>query len=210
MIYSSNYHFEETIAMEDVDIVLGERIRSKRQELNFTLDELAKRSGVARTTISKIERDIISPSFSTLSKIVRGMDMRITQFFDDKHEETEVLLKKGDRVTIEHSVSNFLVESLTMNQQNMQMEVVEVTIESGKNCGTDSPHDGEDFLLCQQGSVEFQIGDKMHKLLKGDTLHFKPSEITCLYNNSNKQAKILWAHLPQKGGARRRKVSDSS
>ena len=182
--------------MTDSDIALGHRVRSKRHELKLTLDDLAGRSGVARTTISKIERDIVSPSFNTLAKIARGMGLKITQLISEEQGEEPVVIRKKDRAVLEFNGSEYKVENLSSVLENVMLEVIEMTIEAGKDVGVDPPHPGEEFLLCQQGTVEFQIGDTTYKLQKGDAIHFKPNENTCLLNTSSRQAKVLWAYTP--------------
>ncbi len=182
--------------MTESNIALGQRVRSKRHELKLTLDDLAKRSGVARTTISKIERDIISPSFNTLAKIARGMGLKITQLISDEQGEEPVVVRKKDRAILEFNGLQCKVENLTSILDNVMLEVIELTLEGGKNIGVDPPHPGEEFLLCQQGTVEFQIGENTYILQKGDAIHFKPNENTCLLNNSSRQAKVLWAYTP--------------
>jgi transcriptional regulator with XRE-family HTH domain len=180
----------------EFEIKLGDRIRTKRKELKLTLDELAKRSGVARTTISKIERDIISPSFNTIAKIARGMNLRLTQIISEDLDEEQVVIRKNDRTTLELNGSRCKLENITKSLSNMQIEVVKLTLESGSDIGVDPPHPGEEFLLCLKGTVEFQIGENLYKLRKADAIHFKPNQNTNLFNRSSRKAQVLWAYTP--------------
>ena len=61
---------------------MGEKIRSRRETLNMTQEELAAKSGVSRQTISAIEngtRDNIMTV--TLAAIARALDTTVDSFF---------------------------------------------------------------------------------------------------------------------------------
>ena len=52
---------------------LGERLRTLRKGLGWTLQDLAKRSGVSLSTLSKIENAQVAPTFDSLLKAARGL-----------------------------------------------------------------------------------------------------------------------------------------
>ena len=182
--------------MTELEIQLGKKIRSMRKELGLTLDALARRTGLARTTISKIERGMISPSFNTLCKIARGMNVKVTHLIDETRDEDQVLIRKQDRRILELNGSQCHIESLTKSISNMQIEVVRLIVEGGGDSGVDPPHPGEEFLLCLKGAVEFQLGEHLHQLDRGDAMHFKPNRESILYNRGSKEAQVLWIFTP--------------
>jgi len=192
--------------LTESEIALGQKVRAKRHELNLTLDELAERSGVARTTISKIERDLISPSFNTLAKVARGMGLKITQIISEEEADQPVVVRKKDRVTLVLNGSKCTVEDLTRNLPNQQLEVVELTLEAGQDTGVDPAHPGEEFLLCQQGTIEFQIGADTYRLKKGDSIHFRSNKSTCLSSPGESKAKVLWVYCPPAANNNARRV----
>ncbi|GAA2550668.1 helix-turn-helix transcriptional regulator [Winogradskya consettensis] len=52
---------------------MGERIAARREELNLTQEQVAERSGVRQSEISRIERGKANPTQATLEKIVRAL-----------------------------------------------------------------------------------------------------------------------------------------
>ena len=60
---------------------LGQRVRAIRLSQNLTLEEASKRTGLARSTLSKIENEQISPTFSAVNKLVHGLGIDIPQLF---------------------------------------------------------------------------------------------------------------------------------
>ena len=60
---------------------LGKRVREIRLSQNLTLEEASKRTGLARSTLSKIENEQISPTFTAVNKLVKGLGIDIPQLF---------------------------------------------------------------------------------------------------------------------------------
>ena len=61
---------------------VGARLSQLRHDHGWTLQETARRTGVAFSTLSKIERHELSPTVTTLSKIARGMGMTLGQLLE--------------------------------------------------------------------------------------------------------------------------------
>lgn len=57
---------------------LGERVRRLRGDRGWTLDEASARCGLSRAALSKIERDLMSPTFGALQKLARGFELDLT------------------------------------------------------------------------------------------------------------------------------------
>ena len=56
---------------------LGERVKQLRLAQNLTLEEASKLAGLARSTLSKIENEQVSPTFAVVSKLVAGLGIDI-------------------------------------------------------------------------------------------------------------------------------------
>ena len=61
---------------------MGYKIKEKREALKMTQEELAKKSGVCRTTISNLENGTErATSSKTLLKLARALDTTVDQIF---------------------------------------------------------------------------------------------------------------------------------
>ena len=60
---------------------LGEKVRDIRLRHKWTLDEASKRAGLAKSTLSKIENEQISPSFDVVQKLAAGLGIDVPQLF---------------------------------------------------------------------------------------------------------------------------------
>lgn len=61
-------------------------VKEYREKKNYTLRQLARISGVAKSTISKVENGRCSPSINTLEKIAIGLNARITDLFESDYK----------------------------------------------------------------------------------------------------------------------------
>ena len=64
---------------DDIDsVVLGYKIKVKRTMRLITQEELAKKIGIDQSDLSKIEKGTANPSLKTLSKIVKGLNAKLS------------------------------------------------------------------------------------------------------------------------------------
>lgn len=58
---------------------IGDKIKTMRQQRGFTQLALAKRAGVAQSTLSYIEKGAKAPRFETLQALCRAMDITLLE-----------------------------------------------------------------------------------------------------------------------------------
>lgn len=65
-------------------MTLGNRIRSRREELGLNQVELAEKSKLTQASISRIESDIITPKATTLIVLAIALDLAPNAFLKDE------------------------------------------------------------------------------------------------------------------------------
>lgn len=60
---------------------IGDRLRELRQRRKLSVRAVALRSGVSHSSVSLIERDLISPSLDTLHAILDALGTTLSGFF---------------------------------------------------------------------------------------------------------------------------------
>lgn len=70
----------------DTSKIVGEKIKSLRENKGISIEELAERSGLAIEQIERIENNIDLPSLAPLIKIARVLGVRLGTFLDDQDE----------------------------------------------------------------------------------------------------------------------------
>ncbi len=155
---------------------ISQRIRAARDAAGLTLQELASRSGVATSTIQKVEKEQMTPSVAVILKIARGLGVRLSELVVDSTDELEILhLRASDRHPI-GAPGKLVVERLSGDLFEPTLETWRVTLHPGISSGRGTiQYEGEEVVVCERGSVIFRVGDRDYALRAGDTLHFKAS-----------------------------------
>ena len=82
---------------------VGVRLQTIRKLKGLSQRELAKRAGVTNSTISMIEKNSVSPSISSLKKVLGGIPMSLVEFFSPDFEQdsdTQVVYKASELIDI--------------------------------------------------------------------------------------------------------------
>lgn len=173
---------------------IGEKIKDMRIELGLTQEELADRAELSKGFISQMERNITSPSISTLEDVLLALGSDLSSFFASEKEKTQVVFKDEDYFEKFDTDYNYNVEWIVPNAQKNEMEPLRLTIEPGGRTITDNPHEGEEFGYVISGSITVHIGKETHKAKKGETFYIysdKPH-----YLSSDKGATVIWVSSP--------------
>ena len=150
------------------------RVRRWRDGSNFTLQELARRSGVAASTIQKIETQQMIPTIAVLLKIAHGLGCPLTDLVHDDSDENHVVcLRAEDRYPVGLH-ERMRIERLVGDLFEPHLEVWRITHEPGSGSGrTRIRFDGETLIVCESGEITFYVGEQEFVLRAGDALHFK-------------------------------------
>lgn len=174
---------------------IGEKIKQLRKKYGLTQEELANRTELSKGFISQLERDLTSPSISTLTDILECLGVSLKDFFTEPVEE-KIVFSNADIFEKIDPDLGCKVEWLITSAQTNQMEPILITLEPGGSSTPDDPHEGEEFGHVLSGSVTLHLGEKKYKLKKGDSFYFTPASPHYLENKSTKQARILWVSTP--------------
>jgi transcriptional regulator with XRE-family HTH domain len=156
----------------------GRRLRAARAQLGWTLAELAERSGVSITTISRAERGQLALGYENFSALGRALQMDMSAMFSEagvtaKPFAGPVLTRAGQGVV--YRGLSFSYEFLGTTAAGKQMEPVLGTVHARTIAGPEdyARHPGEEFVHVLTGSIEvhFDTGEVV-RLERGDSLYF--------------------------------------
>lgn len=176
---------------------LGARVRELRQGHGWTLEQAAKRAGLARSTLSKIENGQMSPTYEALRKLAEGLDIAIPQLFTPPSggQVTARLavtrLGEGER----HATATYEHELLAgaLSRKKMLPYRARVRARSMEAFDGWVRHDGEEFLYVLTGVVrlytEFYAPIEM---TRGDSAYYDAAMGHNLVSVSPEDAMILW------------------
>jgi transcriptional regulator with XRE-family HTH domain len=77
-------------------MIVGERLRTLREERNFSQGEIEKRTGLLRCYISRVENGHTVPAVETLEKFARALEVPMYQLLYDGEKPPQLPnLRKG-------------------------------------------------------------------------------------------------------------------
>lgn len=174
-------------------IEIGHRIKELRVVNGLTQEELADRAELSKGFISQIERDLTSPSISTLEDILQCLGVSIAEFFADKKDE-QVVFSEADYFEKIDQELNQKIEWIIPNAQKNAMEPIRLTLEANGSTYPDNPHEGEEFGYVMEGEIVIHVGKKVYKADAGQAFYYIPEETH--YLTSAKGAKVIWVTTP--------------
>jgi len=84
-------------------MIIGDRLRSLREQKNLSQGDIEKRTGLLRCYISRVENGHTVPAIETLEKMARAMEVPLYQLFYDGEEPPKLpnfpKSKKGDEAS---------------------------------------------------------------------------------------------------------------
>lgn len=171
---------------------IGLRLQEVRNKKGLSQRELAKRVGVTNSTISLIEQNKVSPSISSLKKVLDGIPISLADFFTvdlDTTAEDSPFYNRQDQTDVgDGNIHYFLIGQ---NKPQRQMCILREIMPPGSDTGKEMlSHEGEEGGVIMQGEVELTVGDKVRVLGPGDAYYFE-SKIPHRFRNVGKQDVIL-------------------
>jgi transcriptional regulator with XRE-family HTH domain len=150
---------------------IGKELKRVRVSQGMTLEELSNKCGYSKALISRVETGSVSPSLTSLMKMVSALGLKLHDLFTSIERGQASVVRKGEEkkfMTEGKSVMEFLATDIAMKK----MEPVRITAPAGYVSGDQSDvHYGEEFIFVLGGKIEISIGDATHKLSQGDSIY---------------------------------------
>lgn len=176
---------------------IGARLQRVRTAHGLSQRELAKRVGVTNSTISLIEQNKVSPSVSSLKKVLDGIPISLADFFtqdldiapDAPFYRAEELPDVGN-----DGIHYFLVGR---HRPQRQMCILREVMPPGSDTGaTMLVHEGEEGGVVVAGEVEVSVGAQVRVLRAGDAYYFESRVPHRFRNVGADDAVIVSANTP--------------
>jgi len=181
---------------ENQRIEFGRRIRRLRGERGWTLTDLAERSGLAISTISKAERGLIALTYDRLSLLAGGLGVDMSAFFTDQGETfapgSFAVARKGEFELQE--TSNYVYEMLFPEVWNKSMRPMMGKLKAHELHQFEEfvRHPGQEFLVVLEGEVTVHLeGRDPVYLNTGDSIYFDSAMGHLYASGSEEHARIL-------------------
>jgi len=157
---------------------LGNTVKKIRLQHELTIADVAKRAGISRGMISRIENAMTATSVETWAKLAQALGVSISVLFRDydmpkgnaqlvkKDEALEVVRRGSKRGHTYHLLSYDQGPTKTFDS-------FLITIDHESEVFPSFEHPGTEFIHILSGRIEYRHGDSTYVLAPGDSLTFR-------------------------------------
>ncbi len=160
---------------------LGPALRGLRQRNGWTLSDVAEKTGLSISTLSKAERNQLSLTYDKLVLLSQGLGVDITLFFeDDSHHPSDGIAsgrrsinRLDDGQVIDTSNYHHVYLSTDLLKKKFVPLVADIRARSLEEFGELVRHAGEEFAYIIEGSVAVHTEHYAPAILKaGESIYF--------------------------------------
>ncbi|MFJ5779173.1 helix-turn-helix domain-containing protein [Streptomyces sp. NPDC093094] len=172
------------VVTADVDVRLGARLSALRAEHGWSLDELAERSGISRSTLSRAERAETSPTASLLNRLCAVYGRTMSQLLSEVEAEPAPVVRAADQTVWEDRAAGFVRRSVSPPHAGLRGELIEGRLAPGADLAYDRPPVPglEQHIWVLEGELEVTVQGVAHALGAGDCLRLRvwgPTRFRC-------------------------------
>lgn len=179
-------------------VVIGSRIRAARQSQRLTIEHVADATGLTKGFLSRVERDLTSPSVASLVTLCQVLSISIGDLF--ALPETH-LTRKGEGPKISLGGEG-IVERLLTARSERRVQILSAIIEPyGRGESELYAVDCDvDVLHIVSGELTLVMTQESYDLGAGDTLSFSGREPHSWINHCANPVEALFILVPAASG----------
>jgi transcriptional regulator with XRE-family HTH domain len=164
---------------------LGRRVRALRRERGLTLDGLARRSGVSRAMISKLERGEKNPTLVVAAKVAEGLGVSLSQVVGVEERREVVVVRRERRMVMRDPETGFERQLLSPSFGGRGIEFIRNVVPIGSTSGEFPPHRRgvSEYVVVERGRLRALLGTDEYFLERGDALYFE-ADVTHRFDNA--------------------------
>lgn len=175
-------------------LAIGSRIRSVRQAQRLTIDQVAESTGLTKGFLSRVERDLTSPSVASLVTLCQVLSIDVGDLFTQPDTHV-VKLSEAPRISLG---GEGIVEQLVTARSERRLQMIRAVIEPrGEGEKELYSVDCEvEVLNVISGKFILIFANERFELDEGDTVTFPGREPHSWANPTDEQAVVTWTLVP--------------
>lgn len=182
------------MAEEDLETVVRQRLRGLRQSMGWSLDELADRTHLSASTISRIETGKRTISIDVLSNLARALHIDLDVLLDDGHgDDQDVVIRpipsQEDGVTV-----------WPLSRPTGTTRAIKMRVEPTARPPKQRVHSGHDWMFVLSGRVRLHLAERSIVVERGEAAEFstmtphsfeaigRPAEVIMVFDQDGHRA----------------------
>lgn len=168
--------------------LIAARLKEARASRGWSLDDLARHTGVSKAMLSKLERCEASPTAALLGRISGALDMTLSSLLAATAAPGARLVRKADQPTWKDPTTGYVRRQVSP-LSDLPVQLVEVELPPRAEVGFPASAYAfiRQYIWVLAGTLEFVEGAQVHKLDSGDCLELGPPT-DCVFRNRRRSA----------------------
>ena len=181
--------------INDADLLFGQAVRARRNQLGITLEQLAQVSSVSTGALSKIERGRLSPSLRNAVAIAHALGCEVNDLLPT---QSTAIHRQQDHLLVTDTSSGIVRRTLA--RPSVDIEMLSYSVPMGAQSPKFPPHKkgALEIFYVLVGSLKIHAGAEVFELYQGDSAVISVDVEHCFFNSGNTTAEftlmILDAH----------------
>lgn len=176
---------------------LGVRLARVRQSYGLSQRQLSRVSGVANATISQIEKGQLNPTVGTLRKLLSGLPMTLSAFFDESAPlpNEKIFFRRNELSEISEGLVSYKQVGHSLSNKAIQFmwEKYEPGADTGRHALS---HEGEECGFVIRGELTVTVADQTATLKAGDAYYFRSDQPHTFKNEGVAPCELITACSP--------------
>ncbi|HKL11945.1 MAG TPA: helix-turn-helix domain-containing protein [Clostridia bacterium] len=175
--------------MDNLNSIISINLKRIREEQKFSLDRVAKLTGVSKSMLGQIERGESNPTITTVWKIANGLKVSFTSLLDESMTDAEIVSKEDVAPMVEDN-GRYKLYPFFPYEDGRKFEVYKVEIEKSGYLSAE-PHGlgTQEFITVFQGEITVKVGDEEYTVEEGNAIRFKADRAHSYHNSGTVSAK---------------------
>jgi len=180
---------------------LGAALRAIRENLDLTLVDVSERTGLAASTLSKVENGLISLTYDKLVQLSEGLQLDFNAILTGRLVNGDQavrptarrsITRKEEGLRVETPDYDYLYLSSDLSQRAMVPILITVRARSTVAVPNYSAHTGEEFFYVLRGPIEMRSEHYEPVLLQtGDSMYFDSTMQHVMLSATDRDGLIL-------------------
>lgn len=182
------------VELNEIEQVVRTRLRSLRNTLGLSLDELAARTNLSPSTISRIETGKRTISLDVLLPLANALQVDLDSLLDVRSDD-DVVIRPIPNSTGEHTT--WMLSRPTGNTTAIKMR-----LEPTHRTVTQRVHPGHDWFFVIEGRVRLLLGEREIIVETGEAAEFAtmtphacvaidaPAEVIMIFDRDGQRAHV--------------------
>lgn len=159
---------------DEVAAAIARNTRALRNDRQWSLDQLATRSGVSKGMLVQIEQSRTNPSIATLCRVADAFGVTLAQLVELSDQSTVRVVDASQVVRLWSGTDGSAGDLLVGTDRSEHVELWRWRLASGDRHDSEGHVAGtRELLTVLMGTLTLEVGDERHQVQKGGAVLFE-------------------------------------